>query len=892
MSSRWPQTEQDPRSPYATYDEAWPQDGGGEQPWQDDGWQAQDQPGHSGQWAQDPYSGQWAQGSDWQGQTGRTAVAQAVAPARPRAGGRSRNEAADSFQSEWDQSGGGSGDDDDYAWFSYLSGGRSAEPKPDEGRSGRSGRDSARRGGRPEKSRSRRGRAREPEAVTGPSGPAATDPGYGPSATPSENVTTDRGLRRPAGGPAAAADPGRDRAGKRSRHGRAEPAGPGYGQEPAAGWQEAPGWSAAAEWSAAADQSPLPGWPAADSGYGRADAASWPAAGDPRQDHTPAAEWRAAGDSGQHQADLAGWPAAADRAPDHTHVAGWPAAGDARQDQAPEPGWAAADWRQDETPPAGWPAASDPRLDQGPVVGWPAADSALDQSHADWPAADDRAPGHGYVAGWPAAGDARQDEGHVAGWPAAGDARQDEGHVAGWPAAGDARQDQGPANGWDAAADQGYGQAATAAWAAADQSPVPGWPAADGGYQQADDGGYHQADAGYRQASATTGDTGYGWPAAADPQRDQAPVPGWPSAGPDYGWPADDDSGQTGRVGSDWPGTADAASAGDTGPAARVATMVKTRERALSAARAPVRDDDTGLAGRARVIDDTGFAARAPVIDDTGLAGPAPVRDDETALADPDTIITRSPGKQRTARKPAKRPGKQAVKKQPRGRAAEKAAAQDGPRLLSPPAPGEQPARQKSRPRAGRKTRGRLTTRVVALAGVSAIAAGAAAFVVLTRPGGGATHVITIPATLGAFSEQPQLAKQMHAAALRQQIIDQSAGEVHNVVYAVYQDGTGAAGSSGPQIILFIGGNLSGTSAGSFISAFTGKLQDAATTSAGPLGGAAACVPSVDGRVAECVWADNDTFGVVASQTSSSVALAAEMREMRPAIEHRASSRQ
>jgi hypothetical protein len=126
----------------------------------------------------------------------------------------------------------------------------------------------------------------------------------------------------------------------------------------------------------------------------------------------------------------------------------------------------------------------------------------------------------------------------------------------------------------------------------------------------------------------------------------------------------------------------------------------------------------------------------------------------------------------------------------------------------------------------------------------------------------------------------------MHAASLRRQIISQSAGEAHNVVYAVYQNGSNAAGSSGPQIILFIGGNLSGTSAGSFISTFTGKLQGAVTTNAGSLGGAAACVPSVDGRVAECVWADNDTFGVVASQTLGPAGLANEMRAMRPLVEH------
>jgi hypothetical protein len=173
---------------------------------------------------------------------------------------------------------------------------------------------------------------------------------------------------------------------------------------------------------------------------------------------------------------------------------------------------------------------------------------------------------------------------------------------------------------------------------------------------------------------------------------------------------------------------------------------------------------------------------------------------------------------------------------------------------------------------------------VLALAGASAVMAGAVA-VVLTRSSGGVTHVLTTPEQLAAFTKQPQLAEQMHAATLRQQIVKESAGEAHNVIYAVYEDSSGSAASS-PQIILFIGGNLSGTSAGSFISTFTGKLQGATTTSAGSLGGEAACVPSVDGRVAECVWADNDTFGVVASQSMSASKLADELRQMRPMVEH------
>ena len=55
MSSRWPQGQQDQRSSNVIYDEDWPQDGDGAQPWQDPGWQ-------DAGW-QDPdsraYPGQW-----------------------------------------------------------------------------------------------------------------------------------------------------------------------------------------------------------------------------------------------------------------------------------------------------------------------------------------------------------------------------------------------------------------------------------------------------------------------------------------------------------------------------------------------------------------------------------------------------------------------------------------------------------------------------------------------------------------------------------------------------------------------------------------------------------------------------------------------------------------
>jgi hypothetical protein len=162
------------------------------------------------------------------------------------------------------------------------------------------------------------------------------------------------------------------------------------------------------------------------------------------------------------------------------------------------------------------------------------------------------------------------------------------------------------------------------------------------------------------------------------------------------------------------------------------------------------------------------------------------------------------------------------------------------------------------------------------------------------------------PQRIGGYAQAPALAASMQAPQVRRTIVTQSNGEAHNVVFAVYEGGAtsssaspspsasaGGAGSpagagAGQQIVLFIGGNLSGTSAESFITSFIGKLPGAAPTSAGPPGGEAACVPGTGGKPAECAWADNDTFGLVASPTLGARALAIEMRQIRPQVELRA----
>jgi hypothetical protein len=181
--------------------------------------------------------------------------------------------------------------------------------------------------------------------------------------------------------------------------------------------------------------------------------------------------------------------------------------------------------------------------------------------------------------------------------------------------------------------------------------------------------------------------------------------------------------------------------------------------------------------------------------------------------------------------------------------------------------------------------RRRISPKVIALAaGTVALAAIATSFI--AKSGNGVPHVVDAPTKLGAYVKEPELATQLDAAQLRNQIVTRSEGEAKNVVDAVYEDSTGRAAKNGPQIFLFIGGNLLGTSANSFIASFTDRLAGSVVTSAGAMGGDAACVPSVKGSLAECAWADNDTFGVVVSPNLSEAGLAREMLAIRPMVEH------
>lgn len=158
------------------------------------------------------------------------------------------------------------------------------------------------------------------------------------------------------------------------------------------------------------------------------------------------------------------------------------------------------------------------------------------------------------------------------------------------------------------------------------------------------------------------------------------------------------------------------------------------------------------------------------------------------------------------------------------------------------------------------------------------------------RPGG-PKHVLVIPSKIGTFVRRPQLEQEMNGKALEDEMIAKSGGQASHIVSAVYENGTGISGGSQAQIILFIGGKLSGVASGAFISSVTRQFSGSQPAAPGALGGSAACVNAKStavGNVSLCTWADNDTFGALISLTMSVTQLAAEIPTIRPAVEHTA----
>lgn len=298
------------------------------------------------------------------------------------------------------------------------------------------------------------------------------------------------------------------------------------------------------------------------------------------------------------------------------------------------------------------------------------------------------------------------------------------------------------------------------------------------------------------------------------------------------------------------------------------------RERDLDHEDLPVREERGGRGTkRGRP------AKRGPApIDDTSPAAEASA----SAPAVERPVPSRGKSKQKAAAKSklkaAPRPNVTQVSPAKRAKAQPKTAR---PKAARPKAAAKTVTPKTARP----KKTGRKVRRTMLLVGGVGCAAAAAVLAMDVLSGPGQPHAISTPQRLMSYAQEPSLATGMGASALRSKIVSMGSGEASHVVDAVYEDSSGPAAKSGPQIILFVGGNLSG-SASSFISSLTSALPGAFVINPGSLGGQAACVPGLSGHLTECVWADNDTFGVIASPTLNAPSLGTELREMRPLLEH------
>ena len=177
----------------------------------------------------------------------------------------------------------------------------------------------------------------------------------------------------------------------------------------------------------------------------------------------------------------------------------------------------------------------------------------------------------------------------------------------------------------------------------------------------------------------------------------------------------------------------------------------------------------------------------------------------------------------------------------------------------------------------------------MALGAIAVVAAGAIGGVlmkyVFSGPSGPA-HTVVAPNQADAFTRMPSLEKQMKVDALRENVMQTSAGQATNVVSAVYQQGSSAPGSN-PQIFMFVGGHLSSASPPSSIASFTQHYPGAQIVPAGTMGGEAACAEAHSNgeSVAMCVWFDNDSFGELVSPTMTTAKLATTMDSVRPNLE-------
>jgi hypothetical protein len=152
--------------------------------------------------------------------------------------------------------------------------------------------------------------------------------------------------------------------------------------------------------------------------------------------------------------------------------------------------------------------------------------------------------------------------------------------------------------------------------------------------------------------------------------------------------------------------------------------------------------------------------------------------------------------------------------------------------------------------------------------------------------GGGPEHTFATPSTIGYYQSDAHLGTSANLGELRAKLIKMSGGRATDPVSAAYDSSVGPSGTATEEVMV-LEAHLPNDSPASSVAAFEQSYKDAQVVPAGPLGGQAACAEYGTGAdsVAECVWFDNDSFGIVISTTMPATKLAPVMVQLRQGVE-------
>ena len=156
----------------------------------------------------------------------------------------------------------------------------------------------------------------------------------------------------------------------------------------------------------------------------------------------------------------------------------------------------------------------------------------------------------------------------------------------------------------------------------------------------------------------------------------------------------------------------------------------------------------------------------------------------------------------------------------------------------------------------------------------------------------GAEGNVAAPAQIGSLRFNPVLTQRFITSKLKRQISDDFGAFPNDVVGGFYTSDPAAANTSKHYQLWFDVAYLSGTGHSDVaLRAFLANrsLQSPAQIPVGPMGGKAACawLQVKSGRLAHCMWVDNNTYADFYAWGSSRAALAETMLAARPHIEIR-----